>query len=90
MNTTQLIEAIAKNTKAPKAQAKRMLNTFISSVQTEVKKGNRVTLAGFGTFEKGKRKARMGRNPQTGERIKIAAKKYPKFRPGTGFKSVVQ
>jgi DNA-binding protein HU-beta len=62
----------------------------LDTIQGEVKRGKRVTIAGFGTFERGKRKARKGRNPQTGETLKIKASRYPKFRAGSSFKALVK
>ncbi len=91
MNTQQLIEAVAKNQKGlSKAQVKSVISNVLSTVQTAVKKGDDVRLVGFGTFTKGKRKARTGRNPQTGASIKIPATKFPKFRPGAEFKAAVK
>lgn len=90
MNTTQLTESIAKTHKLPKAQAKRIVTSVFDSIQTQVTKGKPVSIAGFGTFTRAKRKARVGRNPKTGESIKIAARKFPKFKPGTAFKTAVK
>ncbi len=90
MNKAQLIEKIAKETDTTKAQTERMLDATIDTVRKAVKKGDEVKLVGFGTFTKSKRKARTGRNPQTGEAIKIPAAWYPKFRPGTEFKQMLR
>ena len=90
MNKAQLIEAIAKNTKMTKVDAESVLNTALDTIKKSVKKGEDVTLIGFGTFTKTKRKARMGRNPQTGKEIKIPAMTVPKFRPGREFKDIVR
>ena len=90
MNKAQLIEAVAKNAKVTKVDAEMVLNTAIDTIKKSVKKGEDVTLIGFGTFTKAKRKARTGRNPQTGKEIKIPAMIVPKFRPGREFKDVVR
>ena len=90
MNKAELIDLIAGETKVTKAQAERMLDATLDSIKKTVKKGDEVKLVGFGTFTKAKRKARMGRNPQTGKSIKIPATWFPKFRPGAEFKSIVR
>ena len=90
MNKAQLIEKIAAETKMPKAQCETLVDCFMANVKKEVKKGNDVKLVGFGTFTKAKRKARMGRNPQTGKTIKIPAAWTPKFRAGAEFKDLVK
>ena len=90
MNKAQLIEKIAHNTDTTKAAAERMLDATVDIIRKSVKKGDEVKLVGFGTFTKQKRKARTGRNPQTGKAIKIPAAWYPKFRPGSEFKSLVR
>ena len=90
MNKAELIEKIAKHTDQTKAQTERMLDATLDIVRKTVKKGDEVKLVGFGTFTKQKRKARKGRNPQTGKEIKIPAAWYPKFRPGSEFKSMVK
>jgi DNA-binding protein HU-beta len=90
MNTGQLVETIAKKNNMTKAQAQRVFSSVVDTIKGEVKKGRAVRIVGFGTFERGKRKARKGRNPQTGEAIKIKATKYPKFRPGQDFKTIVK
>ena len=82
MNKGDLIELMAKEAAISKAAAGKALNSFIDGVSKALKKNNRVTLVGFGTFSVNKRKARKGRNPQTGESIKIKAKKVVKFKPG--------
>lgn len=89
MNKAELIEKVAKETNTTKAQTERMIDATFTTIKKTVKKGNDVKLVGFGTFAKNKRKARMGRNPQTGEAIKIPAAWYPKFRPGTDFKNLL-
>ena len=87
MNKQQLIEKIAAQAKISKAQAENILNLTCENIKTAVKKGDDVKIVGFGTFTKAKRKARMGRNPQTGKAIKIPAAWAPKFRAGAEFKS---
>jgi DNA-binding protein HU-beta len=90
MNKAQLIEAVAKSTKLTKVDAEMVINTSLDAIKKSVKKGEDVTLIGFGTFTKTKRKARTGRNPQTGKEIKIPAMTVPKFRPGREFKDAVR
>lgn len=90
MNKSELIEAVAKATQVTKVDAEMILNTAIDTIKKSVKKGDDVTLIGFGTFTKSKRKARTGRNPQTGKEIKIPAMNVPKFRPGREFKDAVR
>jgi DNA-binding protein HU-beta len=90
MNKAELIEAVAKTTKLTKVDAELVLNSTIDTIKKSVKKGEDVTLIGFGTFTKAKRKARTGRNPQTGKEIKIPAMQVPKFRPGREFKDAVR
>ena len=89
MNKAQLIESIANATKLTKTDCESVLNACLESVKKAVKKGDDVTLIGFGTFTKTKRKARMGRNPQTGKEIKIPAMTVPKFRPGKALKDAL-
>ena len=90
MNKAELIELIASETNTTKAQAERFLDVTLENIKKTVKKGDEVKLVGFGTFTKAKRKARMGRNPQTGKAIKIPAAWFPKFRPGAEFKDIVR
>lgn len=89
MNKTELIEAIAKKTELTKKDAEAALKAVIETIEGALKKGDKVQLVGFGTFETKKRKAREGRNPKTGATIKIAACKYPAFSAGKAFKEVV-
>lgn len=89
MNKSELIDAIAKSADMSKAAAGRALDSAISAVKTALKKGDMVTLVGFGTFYVGKRAARNGRNPRTGATIKIKAAKVPKFRSGKALKDAV-
>ena len=90
MNKAQLIEKVAAETNITKAQTERLLDVALDTIRKAVKKGDDVKLVGFGTFTKAKRKARTGRNPQTGKAIKIPAAWYPKFRPGAEFKQFVR
>ena len=83
MNKAELIERVAKHTDTTKAQTERMLDATLETIRKTVKKGDEVKLVGFGTFTKQKRKARKGRNPQTGKTIQIAAKKVVKFKAGS-------
>jgi DNA-binding protein HU-beta len=82
MNKGDLIDAIAKGAGITKAQSQEALETVTKSITGALKKGDKVTLVGFGTFSVTKRAARVGRNPQTGKEIKIAAKKVAKFKAG--------
>jgi DNA-binding protein HU-beta len=88
-NKSDLIEAIAKSADISKAAAGRALDATIESIKKSLKKGELVSLVGFGTFYVGKRAARNGRNPRTGATIKIKAAKVPKFRAGKGLKDAV-
>lgn len=89
MNAHDLVDTIADKAEITKVAAKNVLDVFTDTVMEAVRKGDKVTLAGFGIFEKTQRAARIGRNPQTGERIDIPASKYPKFRPGKQFREAV-
>ncbi len=90
MNKAELINSIASQTKMSKANIEQVLDCTIENIKKQVKKGDDVKLVGFGTFTKAKRKARTGRNPQTGKAIKIPASNFPKFRPGAEFKSMLK
>jgi len=85
MNKAELIEQLAKDAGLTKAQAGTALDSFTDTVIGSLKKGDSVTLVGFGTFSVSSRAARNGRNPQTGETIKIKARKVPKFKAGKDF-----
>jgi DNA-binding protein HU-beta len=89
VNKSELIDAIAKNADISKAAAGRALDAAVTTVTKALKKGDMVTLVGFGTFYVGKRAARTGRNPRTGSTIKIKAAKVPKFRAGKALKDSV-
>ena len=86
MNKTELIEHIAYNTNLSKMGAASALDAALSAVRKTLQKGGTVSLVGFGTFSVSKRAARTGRNPRTGEAIKIKASKVPKFTPGKPLK----
>ena len=90
MTKADLIEKMASDADISKAAAGKALDSFVEAVIKTVKKGNKVGLVGFGTFSVSKRKARTGRNPQTGATIKIAARKVPKFSAGKAFKAAVK
>ena len=89
MNRVELIEHIADEHGLSKAEAGRVLSTVLDAVVTTVKKGDTVTLPGFGSFKQTSRAARTGRNPATGDTIKIPAAKLPKFTAGSAFKAAV-
>ena len=86
MNKGELIERIAKDAKLSKTQATKALNSVLANIQAAMRKGDKVTLVGFGTFSVGKRKARTGRNPQTGAALKIPARRVAKFSAGAALK----
>ncbi len=86
MNKSELISAIAENAGLTKADAKKALDGFINVTTEALKKGDKVALIGFGTFDVAERKARVGLNPQTKEKIQIPAKKVIKFKPGSDLK----
>jgi DNA-binding protein HU-beta len=90
MTKAELTDAVAGNAKISKTAAGKAIDTFIKSVTKTLKKGEKVTLVGFGTFSVSKRKARKGRNPQTGTEIKIPASRVPKFTAGKALKSAVK
>ncbi|MBK7059678.1 MAG: HU family DNA-binding protein [Rubrivivax sp.] len=89
VNKTELIEHIAKQADISKAAATRALDAIVGGVKTTLKKSGSVTIVGFGTFAVTKRAARTGRNPRTGDAIKIKAAKVPKFRPGKALKDAL-
>jgi DNA-binding protein HU-beta len=90
MNKAELVEKVAKQTSMTKADIEAVLDSVVDTITKSVKKGEDVKLVGFGTFSKAKRKARTGRNPATGEEIRIPATWAPKFKPGTDFKNLVK
>lgn len=89
MNKTELIDSMAAKTGLTKKNAEAALNAFVETVSEELTKGEKVSLVGFGTFEVSERAEREGRNPQTGETMKIAASKAPKFKAGKALKDTV-
>ncbi|MBQ1315977.1 MAG: HU family DNA-binding protein [Lachnospiraceae bacterium] len=89
MNKSELVAAIADAAKLSKKDAEAALKAFIDVTSKELKKGGKVQLVGFGTFEVAKRAAREGRNPQTGASMKIKASKAPKFKAGKALKDFV-
>jgi DNA-binding protein HU-beta len=89
MNKAELIEIAATGADISKAAAGKTLDAIIAAITKAVAKGDTVTLVGFGTFKSSKRAARTGKNPKTGEAIKIAATTVPKFSAGVGFKTAV-
>ena len=89
MNKAQLIDQIAKKMGTSKRQAEECIDLTISAITKSVAKGEKVTLVGFGTFERRERKPRKGRDPRTGAELQIPAKKVPKFSAGKQFKEAV-
>lgn len=89
MNKTELVSAIAENAGLTKKDSEKVLKAFVEVVTEELKKGEKVQLVGFGTFEVSERPAREGINPQTKEKIEIAASKSPKFKAGKALKDAV-
>lgn len=89
MNKTELVAAMAKSANISKKDAEAALKAFTETVTKTLKKGDKVQLVGFGTFEVTKRSARTGRNPRTGETMKIKASKAPKFKAGKALKDAL-
>ena len=89
MNKAELIAAVAENAELTKKDAEKAVKAFIEVVTDELKKGEKVQLVGFGTFEVSERAAREGRNPQTGETMEIKASKTPKFKAGKALKDMM-
>ncbi len=89
MNKGQLVEVVAKAL-GSKSAAEKAINSTLKAITDAMKKGDKVTLVGFGTFAVAKRAARTGRNPQTGKEIKIKAKKVPKFTAGKALKDTIR
>lgn len=89
MNKGELVDAIAKEAEISKSEAQSALDSFVENVKKSLRKGQKVTLVGFGTFSTSKRAARTGRNPQTGKPIKIPAKKVAKFTAGKSLKDAI-
>ncbi len=89
MNKGELVEKISAVTGLTKKDSEGAINAFVDTIQAALKKGDKVAIAGFGTFDVSSRKERVGRNPQTGEEIKIPASKTPKFKAGKSFKEMM-
>ncbi|MCF6767043.1 HU family DNA-binding protein [Thiotrichales bacterium 19S11-10] len=89
MNKSELVSAISKEADVTKDVAHRVLDAMITSITSALKKGDQVSLVGFGSFQVSNRSAREGRNPKTGERMRIPASKSPRFRAGKGLKDAV-
>jgi DNA-binding protein HU-beta len=89
LNKAELIDAVANATGETKRTVQGVVDTLVDTVQKQVKKGEKVTLPGFGTFSRRSRAARTARNPRTGEEIKVKAAKVPAFKPGAVFKDFV-
>ena len=90
MTKAELIDAVATGAEISKTAAAKAIDSFTGAITKSLKKGKKVTLVGFGTFSVSKRKARKGRNPRTGETIKIAASKNPKFSAGKALKQAIK
>ena len=89
MNKTELVAAMAEKSELSKKDSEKALKALIDTVTEELKKGEKIQLVGFGTFEVIERAAREGRNPLTGEKMEIKASKAPKFKPGKALKDAV-
>ena len=89
MNKSELIDAIAVNSGLTKADSKKALEAFVNATSNALKAGDRISLVGFGSFSISAREARVGRNPQTGKEIQIAAKKVAKFKAGAELSSLI-
>ena len=89
MNKAELIDAVAGRGDVSKREVTEIVDAFVEEIKKAVVRGDKVAISGFGIFEAQARKARLGRNPRTGETVKIKATKLPKFRPGAEFKAVV-
>ncbi|MDD6362108.1 MAG: HU family DNA-binding protein [Lachnospiraceae bacterium] len=89
MNKTELIAAVAEETELSKKDAERVLKAFTDTIASELKKGDKVQIVGFGTFEVSERQARTGRNPHTGETMEIEASKAPRFKAGKALKDAI-
>jgi DNA-binding protein HU-beta len=90
MTKAELIASIGKEAKISKASAEKAVNAFATAITKALKKGDKLTLTGFGTFSVAKRRARIGRNPQSGKEIRIPATRVAKFKPGNLLKSAVK
>lgn len=90
MNKSEFVEAVARKTGLPKTQVKAVVDACLDTIISTLKGGKSVAFAGFGTFTVASRRARKGRNPRTGEEIRIPAAKVPKFRAGKGLREAVR
>jgi len=90
MTKAELVASVGKEAKISKASAEKAVNAFTNTVMKALKKGDKLTLTGFGSFSVARRKARTGRNPQSGKEIKIPATRVAKFKPGSVLKSAVK
>lgn len=90
MTKAELVDVVASGASISKAAATKAIDSLINGITKALKKGDKVTLVGFGTFSVRKRKARTGRNPRTGKEIKIPAAKAPKFTPGKALKQAIK
>ena len=89
VNKAQLVERIATSVSTTKLQVESVLDCAIENIQSAISRGEEVKLVGFGTFDVGSRKARVGRNPQSGAEIRIPARRVPRFRAGKEFKELI-
>ncbi|NTV52146.1 MAG: HU family DNA-binding protein [Candidatus Firestonebacteria bacterium] len=90
MTKVELIDKVAEGLGLPKREIEKMLDKLISTIQNALKEGKKVSVAGLGTFIVKEKKARLARNPKTGESVQVAAKRAPKFRPGKELKEIIQ
>ena len=90
MNKAQLIDFVSQKTKSTKQQSELILAATLEAIQKALSKGDEVKLVGFGTFSCLNRKSRMGRNPKTGQTVKIPSSKVPRFKPGKDFKDKIK
>ncbi len=90
MTKVDLIDQVAEKSELSKKEVEKLLETIITSIQTALKNGEKVSLTGLGTFVVKDKKARMARNPKTGEQVQVPAKKSPKFKPGKELKELIQ
>lgn len=89
MNKTEFVEAVAEKADVQKSDAAKIVDSLVDVIGDTLKKGDQITLIGFGTFLVSKREARKGRNPRTGEEIQIAASNVPRFKPGKALKESI-
>jgi DNA-binding protein HU-beta len=90
MTKVELIDKVAEGLGLPKREIEKMLEKLISTIQNALKEGKKVSVAGLGTFVVKEKKARLARNPKTGDSVQVPAKRAPKFRPGKELKEIVQ